>query len=67
MAAGDGHRESLQPEVLFEFLERHPEHGPGYVLATAEMIKRKYPERADEVLPRLREIFRTKMNKIHTM
>lgn len=63
MATGDKpeHRESLQPEALFTFLERFPEHGPEYVLATAEMIKRKYPDRAADVLPRLREIYRAKL------
>lgn len=63
MATGDKpeHRESLQPEVLFTFLERFPEHGPEYVLATAEMIKQRFPDRADEVLPRLREIYRAKL------
>lgn len=54
------YRVSLQPAVLYEFLERHPEHGPEYVLATAEMIKRNYPDRADEILPRLRQIYAAK-------
>lgn len=63
MASGDqpDHRVSLQPEALFAFLERFPEHGPDYVLATAEMIRRDHPDRADEVLPRLRLIYRAKL------
>lgn len=63
MASGDAHRVSLQPEALFAFLEHFDEHGPEYVLRTAMMIERDYPERADEVLPRLREIYREKMKK----
>jgi hypothetical protein len=63
VASGDAHRESLQPEALFAFLERHPENGPEYVTATAEMIQRRYPEQAAEVLPRLREIWKAKMKK----
>lgn len=65
MAAGDTkeHKESLQPEALFKFLERFPEHGPEYVTATAQMIQRRYPDQAAEVLPRLREIWRSKMKK----
>ena len=43
--------------------QRYPENGPEYVTATAEMIRRRYPEQAAEVLPRLREIWRAKMKK----
>jgi len=64
VASGDppAYRVSLQPEALFVFLERFPEHGPGYVLATAEMIRRDYPDCADKVLPRLRQIYRAKLH-----
>ncbi len=65
MASGDkpAHRESLQPEALFAFLERFPEHGPEYVTATAQMVQRRHPEQAAEVLPMLREIWRAKMKQ----
>lgn len=68
MAAGDqpDYRVSLQPEALFAFLERFEEHGPAYVLATAKMIERDYPDQAEQVLPRLREIYRAKMRKSPT-
>ena len=63
MASGDqpAHRESLQPEALFALLERFPEHGPEYVLATVEMIKRRFPDQAGDMLPRLRDIYRKKL------
>lgn len=63
MATGDQHeyRESLQPEALFSFLERFPEHGPEYVLATVEMLKRRFPDQAGDMLPRLRDIYRKKL------
>lgn len=65
MASGDQpeHRESLRIEALFAFLERHAEHGPEYVTATVQMVQRRYPEQAAEVLPRLREIWRVKMRQ----
>lgn len=63
MASGDDYRESLQPEALFAFLERHAENGPEYITATAEMIQRRYPDQAAEALPRLREIWRAKMKQ----
>ena len=63
MATGDNpkHRESPQPEALFAFLERFPEHGPEYVLATVEMLKRRFPDQAGDMLPRLRDIYRKKL------
>jgi hypothetical protein len=62
VATGDQHeyRESLQPEALFAFLERFPEHGPEYVLATVEMLKRRFPDQVGDMLPRLRDIYRKK-------
>ena len=62
MATGDKpeHHESLQPEALFTFLERFPEHGPEYVLATVEMLKRRFPDQVGDLLPRLRDIYRKK-------
>lgn len=63
MATGDhpDHHESLQPEALFAFLERFPEHGPDYVLATVEMLKRRFPDQVGDMLPRLRDIYRKKL------
>ena len=55
------HHESLQPEALFAFLERFPEHGPEYVLATVEMLKCRFPDQVGDMLPRLRDIYRKKL------
>lgn len=65
MASGDqpAHRESLQPEALFAFLERFPEHGPEYVLATVEMLRRRFPDQVGDTLPRLRDIYRKKLRQ----
>lgn len=60
MAAGD-YRVTLQPQVLLEFLERHPENRAVYVLNTARMIQRDYPDQADQLLPELRRIYRAKL------
>lgn len=60
MASGE-HRESLQPDVLLAFLERHPEHDPVYVLDTVRMLERRFPADLPAMLPRLREIYATKV------
>lgn len=59
MASGE-HRESLQPDVLLAFLDRHPEHGPVYVLDTVRMLEQRFPADLPALLPRLREIYAAK-------
>lgn len=47
------------PDRLVEFLQRR-EHDSFYVWRNAEMIKRDFPGSVDNLLPRLRALYRTK-------
>ena len=52
-------RRHPHPDLLISAVSR-PESDSHYVWRNAEMIKREYPGSVDELLPRLRKVYREK-------